>query len=77
MEFEELMTWANGTHTVVTVEGTEVAILDRSERLANGVNATSRTVSEVLDLADEHDNLSRILRRAARRAYDNEQSKKG
>lgn len=72
------MTWANGTHTTVTVEedSSEVAIVDHGERVANGRNATSRTVSETLDLADEHDRLATLLRRAARRAYDNERTRK-
>ena len=79
MDMTQRHVWDNGTVTEMTVKdgSSEVEILDRSERLANGVNRTSRTIAETYDLAEEHDEISRQLRRSARQAYDNEQARKG
>lgn len=71
------MTWENGTQTKIVTVGSEVHVTDIGERLTTGHAVTVRSVSETLDLADEHNELARQLRLAARQAWNNEQSKKG
>jgi hypothetical protein len=72
------MRWAIGTVTEIDVEGDEVIVtdIDPSGRLQATARTTRRSVSETLDLADEHDDLARQLRAAARRAWAN-QNRKG
>jgi len=74
---EHNMTWENGTQTKIVAVGSQVHITDIGERLTTGHIVDVRSVSETLDLADEHDEHARQLRLAARRAWNNEQSKKG
>lgn len=71
------MSWAIGTVTNIDVENDEVVVtdIDQSGRLQATERTTRRSVSETLDLADEHDELARQLRAAARRAWANQNRK--
>jgi hypothetical protein len=59
------MTWNNGTVTTIEQEGAEVVVTDTGERFASGLSTVRYRAQEALDLADEHDKLSRMLRTAA------------
>jgi hypothetical protein len=71
------MNWAIGTVTKIDVENDEVIVtdVDPSGRLQATERTTRRSVSETLDLADEHDELARQLRSAARQAWANQNRK--
>jgi hypothetical protein len=63
--------WNNGTVTTIEVVEDTITINDVGELIEGGSKTVDRSIEETLDLADEHDELNRLLRRAARRAQDN------
>jgi hypothetical protein len=69
--------WANGARTEIEVEGDRTVTRDFREDIVDQRRVVRRSVDETLDLADEHDELARQLRLAAREAWTNIQARKG
>ncbi len=69
--------WANGARTEIEVEGDRTVTRDFRDDIVDQRRVVRRSVDETLDLADEHDELARQLRLAARAAWTNIQARKG
>lgn len=69
--------WASGARTEIEVEGDQTVTRDFRDDIADQLRTVRRSVDETLDLADEHDELARQLRLAAREAWSNRQARKG
>jgi hypothetical protein len=63
--------WKNGTTTVIEVVEDKILVTDEGPYMEGGTREVEQDIDATLDLADEHDELNRLLRRAARRAQDN------
>lgn len=74
----DFMEWQNGTRTEIEVDGGDVVITDiHPSRLTSGEHVQRRDADQVMDLADEHDVLSRKLRQAAIEATRNASKEDG
>jgi hypothetical protein len=69
--------WANGARTEIEVDGDHTVTRDFRDDIVDQLRTVRRSVDETLDLADEHDELARQLRLAAREAWTNIQARKG
>lgn len=67
--------WKNGTVTTVEVNGDEITVTDEGPLITNGKKEQTYTPYMLFELIDEHNQLNRILSRAAWRAEDNAQAK--
>jgi len=75
MQTSTKMLWTNGVETEVIVNGDRITTVDRHEGLDGGERVVERSVDEILNLIDEHENLNTVLRAAVRQAWSNREAK--